>query len=126
MEPLIRLKNISKVYEGTGLGWQLPRAALADGLLGKAFRALGGERKEHAGAPRVKALHDVNLDIFRGELAAIAGPSGSGKSTLLNLIGTLDAPTGGEIFFEGRRLSSLSENQLSDFRLRSLGFVFQA
>ncbi|MBI4248186.1 MAG: ABC transporter ATP-binding protein [Elusimicrobia bacterium] len=82
--------------------------------------------KIYEAAAKVRAVHDFSADIFPGEFAAIAGPSGSGKSTLLNLIGTLDTPTRGEILFEGRRVSQLTENQLADFRLRSLGFVFQA
>ncbi|OGS04858.1 MAG: macrolide ABC transporter ATP-binding protein [Elusimicrobia bacterium RIFCSPLOWO2_12_FULL_59_9] len=82
--------------------------------------------KIYEAAAKVRAVCDFSADIFPGEFAAIAGPSGSGKSTLLNLIGTLDTPTRGEILFEGRRVSQLTENQLADFRLRSLGFVFQA
>lgn len=72
----------------------------------------------------VKALVDVSLQIHRGEYVAIMGPSGSGKSTLLNLIGALDRPTSGEIFFEGEPLSKLRD--LDGFRAKKIGFVFQS
>ncbi|MFP4472686.1 MAG: ABC transporter ATP-binding protein [Candidatus Omnitrophota bacterium] len=72
------------------------------------------------------ALRGVTLDIFSGDFLAIAGPSGSGKSSLLNIIGALDNPTAGTVHFADRDISSLSPDQLSDFRLRSLGFIFQA
>ncbi|MBI5242096.1 MAG: ABC transporter ATP-binding protein [Elusimicrobia bacterium] len=82
--------------------------------------------KVYDGGLEVRALSRVSFSIEAGEFTAIAGPSGSGKSTLLNIVGTLDAPTQGEVFFEGRPISRLSENELADFRLRSLGFIFQA
>ncbi|HAM36301.1 MAG TPA: macrolide ABC transporter ATP-binding protein [Elusimicrobia bacterium] len=78
------------------------------------------------GAFKVAALTGLSLDFHAGEFTAIAGPSGSGKSTLLNIIGTLDAPTSGEVLFEGRRVTSLDPAQAADFRLRALGFIFQA
>jgi ABC-type lipoprotein export system ATPase subunit len=70
------------------------------------------------------ALSDVSFSVRRGEYLAIMGPSGSGKSTLLNLIGALDLPTNGEIFFEGRRITTRKD--LDRFRARTLGFVFQS
>jgi ABC-type lipoprotein export system ATPase subunit len=72
----------------------------------------------------VKALDEVSLEICRGEYVAIMGPSGSGKSTLLNLLGTLDRPTSGELYFEGHALSTLKD--LDAFRSRKIGFVFQS
>lgn len=72
----------------------------------------------------VKALDHVSLEIRRGEYVAIMGPSGSGKSTLLNLLGALDRPTSGEIYFEGVPLSQLKN--LDEFRSRKIGFVFQS
>jgi ABC-type lipoprotein export system ATPase subunit len=72
----------------------------------------------------VTALNDVSLEIRRGEYVAIMGPSGSGKSTLLNLLGTLDRPTTGELYFEGHPLSQLRD--LDAFRSRKIGFVFQS
>lgn len=74
----------------------------------------------------VQALDRVNLMIEDGEFTAIAGPSGSGKTTLLNIIGGLDKPTSGKVRVSGQELASLSRNQLAEFRLRTLGFVFQA
>ncbi|MDH5382830.1 MAG: ABC transporter ATP-binding protein, partial [Cyclobacteriaceae bacterium] len=74
----------------------------------------------------VHALNGVSLEINEGEFTAIVGPSGSGKSTLLNIIGGLDSPTSGSVEVGGQDISMLSENQLIDFRLRNIGFVFQS
>ncbi|MDD5305525.1 MAG: ABC transporter ATP-binding protein [Elusimicrobia bacterium] len=82
--------------------------------------------KIYPGGSKVAALKGIDLEITRGEFTALAGPSGSGKSTLLNLIGTLDRPTKGTVSYDGHVVSSLGVDPLSDFRLRSLGFVFQA
>lgn len=75
---------------------------------------------------KVHAVNDVTLDFSEGEFAAIVGPSGSGKTTLLNLIGGLDLPTSGRIIVDGTDLSKLRSSQLIDFRMRNIGFVFQA
>lgn len=72
-----------------------------------------------------EALHDVNLEIYEGELVVILGPSGSGKSTLLNLIGGLDAATGGAIHFGGEDITGFSDRKLGQFRARDVGIVFQ-
>jgi putative ABC transport system ATP-binding protein len=85
-----------------------------------------GVEKIYPGNSKVAALRGVDLTVARGEFAALAGPSGSGKSTLLNLIGTLDRPTKGEILYEGSVVSRLDADGLADFRLRTLGFVFQS
>ncbi len=74
----------------------------------------------------VHALKGINLDVKTGEYMVLAGPSGSGKTTLLNLLGALDKPTKGDIFFEGEDISKLTKTELSEFRLRKLGFIFQA
>lgn len=74
----------------------------------------------------VKAVNDVTLSFQEAEFAAIVGPSGSGKTTLLNLIGGLDIPTSGEIIIDGTNLAKLKSSQLIDFRMRNIGFVFQA
>lgn len=74
----------------------------------------------------VKAVDNVSLQIERGEFTAIVGPSGSGKTTLLNLIGGLDHPTSGKIFVDGTDISTYKENELINFRLHHIGFVFQA
>ncbi len=74
----------------------------------------------------VKAIDNVNLQIEKGEFTAIVGPSGSGKTTLLNLIGGLDKPTSGKIFIDGIDISTYKENELINFRLHHIGFVFQS
>lgn len=75
---------------------------------------------------QVNAVNGVTLDFQEAEFAAIVGPSGSGKTTLLNLIGGLDNPTTGEIIIDGTNLSKLKSSELIDFRMRNIGFVFQA
>lgn len=75
---------------------------------------------------QVHAVNEVSLDFHEAEFAAIVGPSGSGKTTLLNLIGGLDMPSSGEIIIDGTNLSKLRSSQLIDFRMRNIGFVFQA
>lgn len=75
---------------------------------------------------QVHAVNNVTLDFEEGEFAAIVGPSGSGKTTLLNMIGGLDIPTSGEVMIGGNLMSSLKGSELTDFRLRNIGFVFQA
>ncbi len=77
------------------------------------------------GPEKIEVLHDIDLDIDKGDFFALMGPSGSGKSTLLNLIGGLDTPTSGEIEVEGERISHMSAAQLSNWRSRHVGFVFQ-
>ena len=74
----------------------------------------------------VHALRGIDLTINEGDYVVIAGPSGSGKTTLLNLLGALDKPTEGKIFFENTDLATKSKKELSDFRLHKLGFIFQA
>lgn len=74
----------------------------------------------------VKALRGVTIQIEQGEFTAIVGPSGSGKTTLLNIIGGLDRPTEGQVLVDGTDLSTLSANQLIDFRKTHIGFVFQS
>jgi putative ABC transport system ATP-binding protein len=87
---------------------------------------VAGLHKTYPGGSKVAALKGIDLVITRGEFTALAGPSGSGKSTLLNMIGTLDRPTKGTVSYDGHIVSTLGPDPLSDFRLRSLGFVFQA
>nr|WP_236609690.1 ABC transporter ATP-binding protein [Archaeoglobus sulfaticallidus] len=77
------------------------------------------------GAVDVVALRDVTLEIERGEFVVILGPSGCGKTTLLNLIGGLDKPSKGRIFFNGIEVSSLSEEELTMHRRQNIGFIFQ-
>lgn len=74
----------------------------------------------------VHALNGVNLSVDEGEFTAIVGPSGSGKTTLLNLIGGLDKPSRGKVLIDEQDITTYSDNQLIDFRLNHIGFVFQA
>ena len=85
-----------------------------------------GLTKIYQGAVPVHALKGVDLVIEEGEFTAIVGPSGSGKTTLLNIIGGLDRPTEGSIKVADTELGRMSENQLIEFRLRNIGFVFQS
>ncbi|MCK6430635.1 MAG: ATP-binding cassette domain-containing protein, partial [Burkholderiaceae bacterium] len=73
----------------------------------------------------VNALDGVDLEFRKGDFAVLVGPSGSGKSTLLNLIGGLDTPTSGRIWVAGTEIGRLRKSQLSEVRLRKIGFVFQ-
>ena len=77
------------------------------------------------GETEVRALDNVNLDIPQGKFIAIVGTSGSGKSTLLNMLGGLDRPTEGSVSVDGTELSKLKEEQLTVFRRRRIGFIFQ-
>lgn len=72
------------------------------------------------------ALNNVNLEISEGEFVAIMGPSGCGKSTLLNILGLLDNPTNGQVFFNGIEVSRHSERQRTNLRKANVGFVFQS
>jgi putative ABC transport system ATP-binding protein len=77
------------------------------------------------GKMSVSALSGVDLEIRKGETIAIVGPSGSGKTSLLNLIGGLDTPTGGKVIVDGTDLSELDDDQLAQYRLQKVGFIFQ-
>lgn len=77
------------------------------------------------GETAVHALQNVNLTVDKGEFAAIVGTSGSGKSTLLHMIGGLDVPTSGKVFVDGQELGAMTDEQLTIFRRRNIGFVFQ-
>ncbi len=73
----------------------------------------------------VHAIRGITLDVRTGEYVAIVGPSGCGKSTLLNLLGAIDRPSGGEVRIAGRDVGALGDREATEFRLRSIGFVFQ-
>lgn len=78
------------------------------------------------GDTKVDALKNASFSVSKGEFVAIVGPSGSGKSTLLNLLGALDMPSSGKVFLDGKDIFTLKETELSVFRRRNIGFVFQA
>lgn len=83
-------------------------------------------KKYYGAEPNItKALDGVTLSIEPGEFVAIVGTSGSGKSTLLNMIGGLDVPTSGKVIVDGKELSALNDEQLTIFRRRKIGFIFQ-
>jgi len=78
------------------------------------------------GAEPVRALDGVSVSFQKGSFWAIMGPSGSGKSTMMNILGCLDRPTSGQYFLEGKDVSMLSDDSLSDIRLKYIGFIFQS
>jgi putative ABC transport system ATP-binding protein len=77
------------------------------------------------GESEVKAVNNVDLEINKGEFVALLGASGSGKSTLLHIIGAMDKPTSGDVIFDDKKISKMSESKLYKFRLKSIGFIFQ-
>src|SRR5687767_1702406 len=89
------------------------------------IEAVGVHKTYDLGGASVHALRGATLDVRAGEFCSIMGPSGSGKSTLLHLLGGLDDATGGAIHVDGVDLASLSDDELTRFRRRRLGFVFQ-
>ncbi|WP_257385450.1 ABC transporter ATP-binding protein [Tahibacter caeni] len=89
------------------------------------FRATGLSKSYRMGEVIVPALRGVDLSLRRGELIVLLGPSGSGKSTLLNILGGLDVPTDGEVWYCDHRLHGADERELTQFRREHVGFVFQ-
>src|SRR6516162_415671 len=89
------------------------------------YRARGVTKVYHMGEVDVHALRGVDLDLYEGEFVVLLGPSGSGKSTLLNILGGLDVPTGGEVYYRDHNLTAATEEDLTRFRREHVGFVFQ-
>jgi lipoprotein-releasing system ATP-binding protein len=89
---------------------------------------LTGVRKDYPSGDRARllVLKGINLEMAEGDSLAVVGPSGSGKSTILNIIGTLDRPDAGSVWFQGKDLAALSEEELARLRNESIGFVFQS
>jgi len=85
----------------------------------------GAEKTYLMGEVKVPALHPTDLTIRQGEFLVMLGPSGSGKTTLLNLVGGIDRPTSGRVLFEGRDITHMGEDEITEYRRRSVGFVFQ-
>jgi putative ABC transport system ATP-binding protein len=102
-----------------------PEPKGSDARRTRVFAARGLTKVYEMGEVRVDALRGVDFDLDSGELVVLLGPSGSGKSTLLNILGGLDVPTSGEVFYEGRNLTAADEAALTMFRRRHVGFVFQ-
>ncbi len=90
-----------------------------------AIKLEGVTRTFVSGQVETKVLHGIDLEIYEGELTVILGASGSGKSTLLNMIGGIDRPTSGRIVFNGSDLATLDDAGLTEYRRKSVGFVFQ-
>ncbi len=90
-----------------------------------AFRVEGLTKTYASGAIAVQALRGIDLALYEGELVVLLGPSGSGKSTLLNILGALDIPSTGRIFFREHELTGMSDAALTAFRREHVGFVFQ-
>ncbi len=97
----------------------------ADAGDGTVFRARGVTKVYQMGEVQVHALRGVDVDLYRGELTALLGPSGSGKSTLLNILGGLDTPTAGHVWYHDHDLTAANEKELTAFRRHHVGFVFQ-
>ncbi len=89
------------------------------------FHAENISKSYKSGTTVLSVLSGINLSIERGEMTAIMGESGSGKTTLLHILGSLDQPSGGQLFFEDEPLFTKSEVELADFRNRAIGFIFQ-
>ena len=105
----------------------LPPSVSAAGEPGRdaVFRARGISRVYRMGDVEVHALRAVDIDLYRGELMVLLGASGSGKSTLLNILGGLDVPSAGTVWFEDHDLTSADDAGLTRFRREHVGFVFQ-
>ena len=100
-------------------------ADMTNGDRPTAFRVRGLTKVYGMGAAEVHALRGVDLDLHQGELVVLLGPSGSGKSTLLNILGGLDRPTAGTVHFRDRELTACGDRELTAFRRRHVGFIFQ-
>ena len=95
---------------------------MSDNIL---LRTEGLSKVFHLEGKSIEVLKDLNFSLKAGERVAVVGSSGAGKSTLLHLLGALDRPSKGEIFFNGQAFSSRTDNELADFRCKEIGFIFQ-
>jgi putative ABC transport system ATP-binding protein len=115
--------SASDVDRPDGTGSVPPVAASKHEL--ETFRVRGLTKVYRAGEVEVQALRGIDLTLVEGEFVVLLGPSGSGKSTLLNILGGLDVPSGGEIWYRDHRLHGADEHELTRFRREHVGFVFQ-
>jgi len=92
---------------------------------GSVFKATGITKVYHMGEVEVQALRGVDLDLAESEFVVLLGPSGSGKSTFLNILGGLDVPSSGQVYYRDRNLTAAGESALTEYRRRHVGFVFQ-
>ena len=133
-QQLAKAKNFLKLYDGNlddaiaalrqaSVAYTRKARPAATGPV--LIRAESLSKTYKVGRQQVAALNDVSLEIRQGEFVAFTGPSGSGKSTLLQLIGGLDKPSKGRIEIDGQDLTKLSDRKLSNFRNKTIGFVFQ-
>jgi putative ABC transport system ATP-binding protein len=102
-----------------------PMTGRSPGITDVSLETRGLTKVYRSGTVEVRALDDVDLQLKRSELVVLLGPSGSGKSTLLNILGGLDAPTSGQVFFDGREITAFSDRELTRYRRDHVGFVFQ-
>jgi lipoprotein-releasing system ATP-binding protein len=103
----------------------LERGAFQLHLSQQALRIVGLKKVFRSGAAELVLFENLTFEVGQGEMLAIIGESGAGKSTLLHVIGTLDRPSAGDVYFAQLRLNSLAENDAADFRNREIGFVWQ-
>ena len=104
---------------------QVPVNASVQPATSPILRLRGVRKTYRMGDVEVPVLLGVDLDVYAGEITVVVGPSGSGKSTLLNIVGGIDAPTDGEVWFAGENISKHSARQLTEYRRGKVGFVFQ-
>lgn len=116
-------KNIKTYISETNLAKRKANPKISDAPILLTVKNL--DKTYKVGKQKIEVLRGVSLEIHEGEFVAITGASGSGKSTLLQLMGGLDKPTAGEIYFGDKNLSKLSDSKLSDFRRQTVGFIFQ-
>src|SRR5262245_2748057 len=109
----------------TSLAYDSAAAPFADGEPEVVFAARGLTKVYQMGEVAVHALRGVDLELYAGEFVVLLGPSGSGKSTLLNILGGLDVPSAGQVFYRGQELTEFDDAALTRYRRAHVGFVFQ-
>jgi putative ABC transport system ATP-binding protein len=112
---------LDAAHSGAEIG-RIGGAIVVDAIV----RASGVRKIYRSGATEVEALSKVDIDVLRGVMLAIVGPSGCGKTTLLNCLSGLERIDGGEILIDGTNLAAMKDDERTEFRARSMGFVFQA